>query len=53
MSLTGQLEVVFGVLLAWLGAGEAPSVAVLGGGLLVMGALVANEVLGLRKTVAR
>lgn len=49
ISLLGLLEVVFGVLWAWLGAGEAPSVSVLGGGALVLGALVANEVLGLRE----
>ena len=30
--VVGLLEVVFGVLWAWLGAGEAPSAAVLGGG---------------------
>lgn len=48
VSLLGLLEVVFGVLWAWLGAGEAPSAAVLGGGALVLGALVANELLGLR-----
>ena len=53
MSLLGLLEVVFGVLWAWLGAGEAPSAAVLGGGLLVLLALVGNELLGLRtRTVA-
>ena len=51
MSLMGLLEVIFGVLLAWLGAGEVPSAAVLSGGVLVLGALVANEVLGLRKAV--
>lgn len=50
ISLLGLLEVVFGVLWAWLGAGEAPSAPVIGGGLLVLGALVANEVLGLRST---
>jgi drug/metabolite transporter (DMT)-like permease len=49
ISLLGLLEVVFGVLWAWLGAGEAPSVSVLGGGALVLGALVANEVLGMRE----
>jgi len=52
MSLLGLLEVVFGVLWAWLGAGEAPSVAVLGGGLLVLLALVGNELLGLRSRPA-
>jgi drug/metabolite transporter (DMT)-like permease len=48
ISLLGLLEVVFGVAWAWLGAGEAPSAAVLGGGLLVLAALVANEGLALR-----
>jgi len=47
ISLLGLLEVVFGVAWAWLGAGEAPTTAVIGGGLLVLGALVANEVLAL------
>lgn len=49
ISLLALLEVVFGVLWAWLGAGEAPSVPVLGGGALVLGALVANETLALRE----
>jgi drug/metabolite transporter (DMT)-like permease len=48
IALLGLLEVVFGVLWAWLGADEAPSPAVLGGGTLVLMALVGNEVLGLR-----
>lgn len=48
-SLLALLEVVFGVAWAWLGAGEAPSAAVLGGGLLVLGALGANEALALRQ----
>jgi drug/metabolite transporter (DMT)-like permease len=48
ISLLGLLEVVFGVAWAWFGAGEAPSAAVLGGGLLVLAALVANEALALR-----
>ena len=48
-SLLSLLEVVFGVLWAWLGAGEAPSVAVLGGGALVLAALVLNEALALRR----
>ena len=46
MSLLALLEVVFGILLAWLGAGEAPGPRVLLGGSLVIGALVANELLG-------
>jgi drug/metabolite transporter (DMT)-like permease len=52
ISLLGLLEVVFGVLWAWLGAGEAPSVAVLGGGTLVLAALLGNELLGLRQRQA-
>ncbi len=46
VSLLALLEVVFGIALAWLGAGEQPSGAVLSGGLLVVGALVCNEWLG-------
>jgi drug/metabolite transporter (DMT)-like permease len=52
LSLLGLLEVVFGVLWAWLGAGEAPSVAVLGGGSLVLLALVGNEAMAMRPTSA-
>jgi drug/metabolite transporter (DMT)-like permease len=48
ISLLALLEVVFGVAWAWLGAGEAPSVHVLGGGLLVLAALATNEALALR-----
>ena len=48
ISLLGLLEVVFGVAWAWLGAGEAPSAAVLGGGLLVLAALAGNELLALK-----
>ena len=46
MALLGLLEVIFGILLAWLGAGEHPANAVLAGGALVIGALVFNELLG-------
>lgn len=46
MALLGLLEVIFGILLAWAGAGERPGSAVLTGGLLVIGALVINEYLG-------
>jgi drug/metabolite transporter (DMT)-like permease len=49
MSLLGLLEVIFGILLVWVGAGEAPAPAVLTGGALVIGALVINEVLGWRE----
>ena len=47
-ALLSLLEIVFGVTWTWLGANEAPSVAVLLGGALVVGALVANEVFALR-----
>lgn len=49
LALLGLLEVVFGVAWAWWGAGEAPGAAVLGGGALVLVALVFNEALGLRR----
>jgi drug/metabolite transporter (DMT)-like permease len=45
-SLLQLLEVVFGIALAWLGANEEPAASVLVGGALVLGALVANELLG-------
>jgi drug/metabolite transporter (DMT)-like permease len=45
VSLLALLEVIFGILLAWMFAGEVPSQAVLIGGALVIGALVCNEVL--------
>ena len=48
IALLALLEVVFGVAWAWLGAGESPTAAVLGGGALVLGALAANEALALR-----
>ncbi|MCW5664169.1 MAG: DMT family transporter [Piscinibacter sp.] len=50
ISLLALLEVVFGVLWAWLGADEAPSGAVLAGGAMVLGALAANELLALRRS---
>ena len=46
MSLLALLEVVFGILLAWVGAGEVPGGNVLWGGSLVIAALVVNELLG-------
>ena len=49
MALLALLEVIFGIALAWLGAGEVPAASVLGGGVLVIGALVANEWLGVRE----
>ncbi len=50
MSLLSLLEVVFGILLAWVGAGEVPDPNVLWGGWLVVAALVANELLGWKKS---
>jgi drug/metabolite transporter (DMT)-like permease len=49
ISLIGLLEVLFGVLLAWVGAGEAPGPTALSGGALVLGALLFNEWLALRE----
>lgn len=46
LSLLALLEVLFGILLVWLGASETPSMTVLVGGTLVLSALVANELLG-------
>lgn len=46
ISLLGQLEVLFGILLVWLGAGEAPSRSILQGGAVVLLALIVNEILG-------
>jgi drug/metabolite transporter (DMT)-like permease len=48
VALLGLLEVIFGILLAWVGAGEVPGQDVLVGGTLVIGALVANEIVAWR-----
>jgi drug/metabolite transporter (DMT)-like permease len=48
VSLLALLEVVLGPLWAWLGAGEAPAAPTLTGGVLVLVALVLNEVAALR-----
>ncbi|HEX5697760.1 MAG TPA: DMT family transporter [Rhodoferax sp.] len=48
VALLGLLEIIFGILLVWLGAGEVPTRDVLLGGTLVIGALVANEALAWR-----
>ena len=50
MSLLALLEVIFGILLAWVGAGEVPGGNVLWGGALVMAALVGNELLGYKQS---
>jgi len=49
ISLLALLEVLFGIALVWVLASEAPSAAVLQGGVLVLGALVINEWLGWRE----
>ncbi len=49
IALLALLEVLFGVAWAWLGAGERPPASVLLGGVLVLGALVANEAFALRR----
>ena len=48
VALLGLLEVIFGIALVWLIVGEAPRPEVLAGGTLVIGALLANELLGWR-----
>ena len=40
---------IFGIALAWLGAGEVPAASVLTGGALVIGALLLNELVGWRE----
>jgi drug/metabolite transporter (DMT)-like permease len=49
ISLLGLLEVIFGIVLAWWGAGEAPTPTVITGGALVIGALMLNELVGWRQ----
>jgi drug/metabolite transporter (DMT)-like permease len=49
ISLLGLLEVIFGIVLAWWGAGEVPTPTVLTGGALVLGALMFNELVGWRQ----
>lgn len=48
VSLLALLEVIFGILLAWFLANEAPGAEVLLGGSAVIAALVVNELLGWR-----
>lgn len=48
IALLALLEVVLGPLWAWLGAGEVPAASTLGGGALVLAALVINELAALR-----
>ena len=48
IGLLAVLETVFGTLLTWLVVGERPGQLALLGGLIVIGALVANELIALR-----
>ncbi|SFC56375.1 EamA domain-containing membrane protein RarD [Polaromonas sp. OV174] len=49
VALLALLEVIFGILLAWVGANEVPGASVLTGGALVIVALVINELIGWRQ----
>jgi drug/metabolite transporter (DMT)-like permease len=49
IALLALLEVIFGILLAWIGADEVPTQTVLAGGALVIGALIVNELVGWRQ----
>lgn len=53
IALLALLEVIFGVTWAWLGAGERPAAGTLTGGMLVLGALAANEFLSLRQRLGK
>lgn len=49
IALLALLEVLFGIALAWWGAGEQPQTSVLWGGTMVIAALVLNELWALRQ----
>jgi drug/metabolite transporter (DMT)-like permease len=53
VSLLALLEIIFGIVLAWVGANEKPGLPVLLGGGLVLGALVFNEWLGMRERAVK
>ena len=53
IALLALLEVIFGILLAWLGAGETPNPNVLTGGALVIAALIVNELAGFKRSASR
>ncbi|MGH6914277.1 MAG: DMT family transporter [Geminicoccales bacterium] len=52
IALLGLLEVVLGPLWAWLGAGEVPAESTLLGGMVVLGALMGNELSMMRLSPA-
>jgi hypothetical protein len=49
VALLALLEVIFGIALAWIGAGEEPEPSVLTGGALVIGALSSTNCCVLRE----
>lgn len=49
MSLLALLEIIFGIALAWVAANEAPAPSVITGGMLVIGALLINELVAWRQ----
>ena len=51
VSLLGLLEVIFGLVWAWIFAGETPGTMTLIGGAMVLGALATNELWALREQV--
>ncbi len=52
IALLALLEVIFGTLWAWIGAGETPTQATLTGGAIVLAALVLNEIAATRRESA-
>ena len=50
IGLLSILEIIFGTLSVWVLIGERPTQAALIGGAIVIGALVANHIAGLRQT---
>jgi drug/metabolite transporter (DMT)-like permease len=52
VSLLGLLEITLGPIWVWLGVGERPSDLALVGGLIVLAALVGNELVGRRRRAA-
>ena len=49
IALISILEIIFGVVSTWMFVGERPSDAALAGGAVVIGALVANHLVGMRQ----
>ena len=52
IALLALLEVIFGTLWAWAGAGETPTRATLAGGAIVLAALALNELAATRRAAA-